>query len=222
MSRSRRGGWPWTTTVLVALMVYAFGMERHAMSWGIINQMMDDFSFNWTAFLSNPMGNWPRFISHTFMHANTSHIVGNVIFFLLFAPAVERETGHLLFAFLYMVWGVAAASLQGFFEPYSQGLIGASGAISGAAGAYFVLFPLKSPPNFLTRVFGHWLRAVPAFFWIGLWFLAQLKGGFRAVMPDMAPGETIQVAYWAHVGGFGAGALSMAPLLWRRQKPETT
>lgn len=195
-------------------MAYTFGMERRAANWGIIGRMMDDFAFAWAAFAADPWRELPRMLSHTFLHANASHLMGNVAFFLLFAPAVERATGSLRFVCLYVVWGAAAAAAQGFFEPYSLGMIGASGAISGAAGAYFVLFPLKMPPLSLGRVLGRWIAGIPAFFWIGLWFVAQLKGGFRAVLPDMAPGETAMVAYWAHVGGFAAGALTVAPWLW--------
>jgi membrane associated rhomboid family serine protease len=211
---------PLATIVLVGIMAYAFGMERRALEWGIINEILTDFHFSWAEFRAAPWANVPRLLSHTFLHANESHIIGNVVFFAIFAPAVERAMGHLWFAFLYMVWGVAAAVAQGFFEPFALGMIGASGAISGAAGAYFVLFPLKMPPSFLNRLLGRWLTHVPAFFWIGLWFVAQLEGGFRAVLPDLAPGEMAQVAYWAHIGGFAAGSLSAAPFVWFRGLPK--
>ncbi|MBV9080469.1 MAG: rhomboid family intramembrane serine protease [Elusimicrobia bacterium] len=198
---------PIASFTLAAIMIYAFGMEKHAMEWGIINRLMNDFSFAWVPFRDDPWNNFPRLLSHTFLHANTAHITGNLIFFLLFAPAVEQATGHLLVVVLYFLWGIAAAVTQGFFEPYASGLVGASGAISGAAGAYFVLFPLRTPIRWL----GRFLAGLPAFFWIGLWFIAQLKGGYRSLLPDVLPGE--KVAYWAHVGGFAAGAVSVGPLI---------
>jgi membrane associated rhomboid family serine protease len=210
---------PFAAATLAGLMIYTFTMEMHAFRWGIINHVMEDFAFAWTPFVSRPWPNLPRLLSHTFLHANTAHITGNLIFFALFAPAVERSTGHILFAVLYLIWGVSAACTQGFFEPYSSGMIGASGAISGAAGAYFVLYPLRTPPSLLMRPFGKFVANIPAFFWIGLWFLAQLKGGFRSLAPDLLPGE--RVAYWAHVGGFAAGALSVAPFLWRTGKKDS-
>jgi membrane associated rhomboid family serine protease len=218
MDAERRSRWPVpvTTLVLVGLMFYAFGMELHAFRWGIIGHVMDDFAFAWPRFLEDPLSQLPRLLSHTFLHANQAHIVGNVVFFLIFAPAVERTFGHLLFAVCYLIWGVAAACTQGFFEPFGSGMIGASGAISGAAGAYFVLFPLQTPPTLLMRPFGRFAASIPAFFWIGLWFLAQLKGGYRSLAPDLLPGEAI--AYWAHVGGFAAGALSAAPFVMASKK----
>jgi len=209
-----RFAFPIAATTLVALMIYAFIMEMRALRWGIINHVMEDFAFAWNPFLQNQWGNLPKLLSHTFLHANTAHIAGNLIFFALFAPAVERATGHVLFVVLYLVWGVSAACTQGFFEPFSSGMIGASGAISGAAGAYFVLYPLRTPPSLLMRPFGKFVSNIPAFFWIGLWFVAQLKGGFRSLVPDLLAGE--RVAYWAHIGGFAAGALSVAPLLWMK------
>ena len=218
--RRSRFSLPLGTAFLIVLMVYAFSVERHAVAWGIMNHLMDDFAFAWGPFVAHPWENLPKLLSHTLLHANAAHITGNVIFFLIFAPTVERATGHLLFVGLYLVWGAVAACTQGFFVPTGSGMIGASGAISGAAGAYFVLHPLRTPPPMLMRPFGRFVSNIPAFFWIGLWFLAQLKGGFRSLSPDLLPGDP--VAYWAHVGGFAAGALSMAPFLWRSSKKDSS
>ncbi len=217
-SRSRFA-FPVSSVVIAAIAVFAFRMEMHAARWGFIERVMEDFSFSWTPFLQHPWANLPKMLSHMFMHANTEHITGNLIFFALFAPAIERCTGHLLFIVFYLLWGVAAACAQGFFQPFSGGMIGASGAISGAAGAYFVLYPLRTPPSLLMRPFGKFASNIPAFFWIGLWFLGQLKGGFRALAPDLFPVE--HVARWAHIGGFAAGALTMAPFVWRGGKNDS-
>ncbi len=220
IDRRSRFALPLGTIALVAIMFYAFAMERRARDWGILNTIIDDLGFSWIAFQAHPLANIPRLLSHSFLHANESHIIGNVIFFVLFAPAVEREMGHFMFLFLYLVWAAVSACTQGYFEPYSNGLIGASGAISGALGAYFVLFPLRTPRSFLTRYMGRFIAGIPAFFWVGLWFLAQLKGGFRLILPEMAPGETTNVAYWAHVGGFAVGALSAWPFVWIKPQPK--
>ena len=214
-----RFAFPFSAAALVGLMIYAFTKEMHAVRWGIMDHVMDDFAFAWGPFVAHPLANLPKLLSHTFLHANTAHITGNLIFFALFAPAVERATGHMLFIALYLLWGVAAACAQGFFEPFGSGMIGASGAISGAAGAYFVLHPLRTPPSLIMRPFGKFASNIPAFFWIGIWFLAQLKGGYRSLAPDLLPGE--RIAYWAHVGGFAAGALSVAPFLWMTGKKDS-
>lgn len=205
--------WPWATTALVLAQIYVFTVERKAMAWGIINALIDDYSFRWTTFLEAPLSMFPQIFTHLFLHANTSHLVGNLVFFLLFAPAVENAMGAVYFLFAYFVWGVAAALTQGFFDPFSLGLIGASGAISGAAGAFFVLFPLRMPADFLGRVVGKTIARIPAFFLIGIWMLGQLHDGFRMLMPDPLADKVVRVAYWAHLGGFTAGAISVFPLL---------
>jgi membrane associated rhomboid family serine protease len=177
------------------------------MVWGIAQDFFNDYSFNWLSFQASPWSEAPKLVTYVFLHADTAHIVGNLLFFFLFAPAVERAMGSLAFAVSYLLWGAVAALTQALFEPFSRGLIGASGAISGASGAYFVLFPLRVPPAFVGRTLGRVIGRIPAFFLIGLWFVFQLRSGFAAVAPAMADQVTL-VAHWAHVGGFTAGAIS--------------
>ena len=114
--------------------------------------------------------------------------------------------------------GALAGLTQGLFSPFSHGLIGASGAISGVAGAFFVLFPLKSPPHFIGFLLGPWIAKIPAFFWIGLWFLNQLREGLLFLMPEQLAGQVSLIGYWAHIGGFAAGALTMVPYIFFAKK----
>lgn len=206
--------WPWMTIGLVALQVFVFSLEKRAMRWRFIDLLMHDYALSGANIAVNFWGELPRFISHTFLHANESHLIGNMVFFLLFAPAVERTVGSLTFLVCYFVWGIAAALTQVFFSPFTAQLIGASGAISGAAGAFFVLFPLRMPVTFLNPLVGKAVSKVPAFFFIGLWFLGQLHDGFRALMPDPLSSQLARVATWAHVGGFAAGAISIVPYIF--------
>ena len=142
----------WCTYALTALLVYVYACERHALAWGILGPLLDDYAFQWTAFLSNPWGAAPQLITYTFLHANESHLIGNLIFFLFFARAVERVVGGFNFAGLFLVSGAVAALTNGYFEPFvTAHLIGASGAISRVMGAYFVLFPLKTCPSRATE-----------------------------------------------------------------------
>jgi len=204
----------------VAAQIYVFLCERHALAWGILGPMFDDYSFHWVAFLDAPLQQLPSLVTCTFLHANVAHITSNLLFFLLFAPSVERTMGPLFFLAGYFVWGAAAALTQGFFSPYSNGLIGASGAISGAAGACFVLHPLRLPVSFLERWLGKWISRIPAFFFIGIWFLGQLQEGFRSLTPEALAGRITEIAYWAHVGGFGAGAVTVLPWILGRSQGE--
>ncbi len=202
---------PWASLGIAATQLYVFLLEQRALRWGLLNTMVDDYAFRWSGFIQQPLVELPRLLSCTFLHANGSHLLGNLVFFLLFASAVEKAMGPLWFVAGYFVWGAVAALTQGFFSPFDSGLIGASGAISGVAGAFFVLFPLAKP-----------VHKIPAFFLIGLWFVSQLNDGFRLLLPDPLEDHAARVAYWAHIGGFAAGALSVFPLIFpvaKRNRP---
>jgi len=208
---------PWVTFLLVLAQGLVYLWEKGAMNVGVLGYLIDDYDFNWSLFIESPFGQSPRLISHAFFHANGEHLVSNVVFFLLFGPAIEKRLGPSLFFVYYFVWGAVGALTQGVFSPYSPGLIGASGAISGAAGAFFVLYPLKTPSEFLSFMFGGILRRIPAFIWIGLWFVNQLRLGVTSLLPTQLSDHISQVGYWAHIGGFAAGALTVVPLVFKKR-----
>lgn len=143
-----------------------------------------------------PGPGWPMMISSMFMHGSWMHIAGNMWFLWIFGNNVEDSMGHARFAVFYVLCGLAAASLQAVTGPGSAiPMVGASGAIGGVMGAYLVLYP---------RVHVHMLFfvstiAVPAMLMLGYWLVVQLLGGFGS---NGGGG----VAFWAHVGGFAAGA----------------
>jgi membrane associated rhomboid family serine protease len=111
--------------------------------------------------------------------------------------------GHIRFAIFYLLCGLAAAALQVATSPSSAiPMLGASGAIGGVMGAYIVLYPKVRVHMLIFLGFFITTIAVPAYFMLGFWFLIQLIGG----IPSLA-GEGGGVAFWAHVGGFIAGAL---------------
>ena len=193
---------PWVSLFLVVVHVLFFIWERQAIRMGLTPLLSDDFAFQWTRFLSDPLSQCPTLLSHTFLHADAAHLIGNLLFFLLFGPAVEKALGSFPFFVGYLFWGAAAAITQGSFSPFSSGLIGASGAVSGAAGAFFVLYPLKTP----------FLR-VPAFLLVGGWFLLQIGLGYYDVQAPSLYEKSTQIGYWAHAGGFAAGALTIIPFL---------
>jgi membrane associated rhomboid family serine protease len=136
-----------------------------------------------------------------FLHGGWFHLIGNMWFLWLFGNNVEDSMGHVRYLVFYLLCGVAAAATQTAVSPASiVPMVGASGAISGVMGAYVVLYPrvrvhmLVVLFVFITRI------VVPAYVMLGYWFLLQLLGG------SMAQGEG-GVAFWAHVGGFVAGAV---------------
>jgi membrane associated rhomboid family serine protease len=115
--------------------------------------------------------------------------------------------GHLRFAVFYLACGLLAAALQVASDPFSPvPIVGASGAIGGVMGAYIVLYPRVRVHMLFVLGFYVTTVAVPAVFMLGYWLLLQVVGGALSV--DEPGGGT---AFWAHVGGFAAGALLVLP-----------
>ena len=143
--------------------------------------------------------------THLFIHGGWLHFIGNMWTLWIFGDNVEDRLGPFRFLFFYLVCGILATMLHSFIYPNSViPLVGASGAISGVMGAYFLLYPLARilvvfPVFFIPLFF-----EVPAFIFLGLWFLLQFYNGlFSLVLPESFGG----VAWFAHIGGFLAGAL---------------
>ncbi len=144
---------------------------------------------------------WYTPLTSMFMHGGWLHLIGNMWFLWLFGNNVEDSQGHARYLVFYLLSGFAAAAAQTLITPSSTiPMVGASGAISGVMGAYVVLYPRVRIHMvvflfiFVTRI------VVPAYLMLGYWFLLQLLSG------GVASGEG-GVAFWAHVGGFVAGAI---------------
>ena len=151
-----------------------------------------------------------------FMHASWEHILGNMLFLWIFGNNVEDALGRVRFFLWYLVAGLAATAAQTFVtlafgnaSDASIPNIGASGAISGVLGAYLVLLPTA---QVLTIVF-YFLIPVPAFLFLGFWFVFQLWSGSYSVLNPEAGGG---VAFFAHVGGFVFGVLTVHLVAQRR------
>jgi membrane associated rhomboid family serine protease len=142
-------------------------------------------------------------LTSMFLHGGWFHLIGNMWFLWIFGNNVEDSMGHVRFAFFYLLCGLAAAALQVATQPDSAvPMVGASGAIGGVMGAYVVLYPRVRVHLLLWFGFYVTTIVVPAAFMLGYWFLFQLVGG--AVSLGRTAGG---VAFWAHVGGFAAGAV---------------
>jgi membrane associated rhomboid family serine protease len=146
-------------------------------------------------------------ITSMFLHGGWGHLLGNAMFFWVFANNVEDSMGRARFLVFYLVCGLAAAAAHIAVQPGSPvPTVGASGAISGIMGAYVVLYP-RVRVNMLF-FFGFFIRVIPMPAWAVLiwWFATQVLLGLPQLMRldrDVSGG----VAVWAHVGGFVAGAL---------------
>ncbi len=147
--------------------------------------------------------NWLTPLTHMFLHGGWMHIIGNLWFLWIFGNNVEDSMGHLRFVVFYLLCGFAAAGLQMLSNPGSGvPMVGASGAIGGVMGAYVLLYPRVNVHMLFWFGFYVTTFAIPAIWMLGYWFLVQLIGGVGSLG---ARGGG--VAFWAHVGGFVAGAL---------------
>lgn len=157
--------------------------------------------------------------AHMFLHGGFLHILGNLWFLWVFGDNVEDRLGHWRFLAFYLLCGLAAAALQIVTAHGSTApMIGASGAIAGVLGAYIVMYPLGRINALLPLGCFFFSVQVPAFLFLGLWFLIQLNSGM--VELPHASQVTGGVAWWAHIGGFAAGIALvrvMAPVSRRKR-----
>lgn len=160
-------------------------------------------------------GGYHAFVTSIFLHGGWMHLLGNMLFLHIFGDNIEDAFGHIRYLAFYIVSGVAASAFWMFTAWGAQyPAVGASGAISGVMGAYFVMFPGARIRTLVSAGFFWRVVRVPAYVMIGLWFVYQL---LLALIP-----MNVGVAYWAHVGGFGAGfAIAKAFKPWERARPTT-
>ena len=142
--------------------------------------------------------------SSQFLHGGWLHIIRNLWILYIFGDNVEDHMGHLQYLVFYLMTGVIGGALQVITQPFSTiPIIGASGAISGVLGAYILLFPRARVLTFVPIFILPWLVEIPAVIFLGVWFLSQFVNVINEASSVISSG----VAYWAHLGGFGAGFL---------------
>lgn len=155
---------------------------------------------------------WPpaTLITSQFLHANILHLGGNMLYLFIFGPAVEERLGHARFFLFYLIAGLVSGLAMVFMTPGSMvPIIGASGAIAGALGAYLVFFPRARLLTILPLFTFIQFIEIPAVLYLILWFAVQLFAGIGAHSEGPLVGG---VAWWAHVSGFLFG-MAAAPLV---------
>jgi membrane associated rhomboid family serine protease len=161
---------------------------------------------------------WPTLITSMFLHGSWSHVIGNMWYLWIFGDNVEDRVGHGRFIVFYLFCGIAAALGQVAMDPNSMlPTIGASGAIAGVMGAYFVLYPHS---RVLTLIPFIWLQVVelPAVVLLGFWFLMQLFSAGTIAMTASSHGSG-GVAFAAHVVGFVVGLVGIFVFKKREYDP---
>ncbi|HET9490397.1 MAG TPA: rhomboid family intramembrane serine protease [Methylomirabilota bacterium] len=153
-----------------------------------------------------------------FLHGGLFHIGGNMLYLWIFGNNVEDVLGHGRFFSFYLLCGLAAAAAQTFVVPDSAvPMIGASGAVSGVLGAYLLAFPHARVLTLIT--FGFFIRFIyiPAVVVLGFWVVVQFLNGFLTWSAAAGRGSGGGVAWFAHLGGFGAGLVLLFVLRRRRR-----
>jgi membrane associated rhomboid family serine protease len=151
---------------------------------------------------------WPTLITSMFLHGSWSHVIGNMWYLWIFGDNVEDRVGHGRFIIFYLLCGIAAGLGQVAADPNSMlPTIGASGAIAGVMGAYFVLYP-QSRVLTLIPIFLFQVVELPAVVLLGFWFLMQLFSAGTIAMTAASHGSG-GVAFAAHVAGFVMGLIGV-------------
>ena len=140
-----------------------------------------------------------------FLHGGWAHFIGNMLFLWIFGDNVEDRLGHARFVVFYLLCGAAAVVAHVFMNPASMiPTIGASGAIAGVMGAYFVLYPHSRVLALVPLFIVFEVIEVPAILFLGLWFLMQFFYGVGSIGAQSGV-EAGGVAFWAHIAGFVVG-----------------
>jgi len=164
-----------------------------------------------------PHDYWP-FLTSMFLHGSWLHLIFNMWALAIFGDNVEDRLGHVRFLLLYLLSGLVAGLLHFITNPQSQvPTIGASGAIAGVMGAYFVLYPRARVLTLIPIGCIPIPLQLPAVVYLGLWFVLQF---FSATATLVGSTRTSGIAWWAHVGGFLAGIALLRLLVPKRRAVE--
>jgi membrane associated rhomboid family serine protease len=211
-------GIPTLNYAIIIINVLVFFLE---MSMGAeLNEFLQVFGFVPGNFFlqlghGNPAGAVIPVFTSMFLHGGWLHLIGNMWILYIFGDNVEDTLGHGKYLVLYLASGAAACFAQLLSGPSSMvPMVGASGAIAGVMGAYFCLFPSARVLTLIPLLF-FVIIEVPAYIFLGFWFLLQFFSGTFSILGARAD---VGVAFWAHVGGFIFGYLFLHILAPGRSK----
>jgi membrane associated rhomboid family serine protease len=206
---------PFINYLLIGVNVLAFvfeaslgqtGFNRFLTQYGLVPARLS---------LANPVG-YLTLLTSVFLHGSWFHLISNMWTLFIFGDNVEDRMGHGGYLAFYLLAGVVAGLTHTLFVAGSTTpTVGASGAIAGVLGAYFLLYPRGRVLTFIPVFFLPWLIEVPAFIFLGFWFFSQLSSGLLSLGHLGAGGSFSGIAWWAHIGGFLAGLVVVAVLFGR-------
>jgi membrane associated rhomboid family serine protease len=207
--------------IVANFLVFFYELSLGSQGTNTLNRFIADYSVvpceytnHCTAYAGTPHPYWITLFTSMFMHGGWLHILGNMIFLWVFGDNIENSMGHVRYIIFYLLCGLAANGLEIATAATSvlPGL-GASGAIAGVLAAYLMLYPSSRIATLIPIAIIFIPIRLPAWILIGFWFITQLFNGFASLSGTAGQGG---VAYFAHIGGFVAGAV----LIWFFRHPE--
>jgi membrane associated rhomboid family serine protease len=193
-------------TLLILANLAAFVYELSMPNAAALEIFIQRWALIPSGLLASPIPQGLTIFTSMFLHGGWMHVVGNMLYLWVFGDNVEDRVGHFRYLLFYLIVGAAAALTQVYFHPASRiPMIGASGAVAGILGAYFVLYPsarvLAAVPIWIFIRF----IELPAILFLGFWFVIQALQGVGSITHAPVQGDVGGVAWWAHAGGFVAG-----------------
>ncbi|MEF3074703.1 rhomboid family intramembrane serine protease [Methylobacter sp. Wu1] len=203
---------PWVTWGLIAICITIF-IAMQLMPYELSYRLIYRYGMvpirytepQWAFSFGLPDDYYLSFLTSLFLHGNWWHLAINMVFMWIFADNIEDRMGHGPFLIFYLVCGLCATFLQWYFDPrLAIPVVGASGAIAGVLAAYFFLYPMARVILWIPLFFLPIVVHVPAIAFLGLWVIIQLHDAMTSVVFE---GVTVDVAWWAHLGGFATGTI---------------
>jgi membrane associated rhomboid family serine protease len=193
---------PFVTYALILANIAVFAYEVMLAMYGQLEEFI--YTYGMIPALVSQGEALHTLLTSMFLHGGVFHLLGNMLYLYIFGDNIEDAMGHRRYLIFYLLTGFAASALQIAINPASTlPNVGASGAIAGVLGAYFVTYPFARVHTII--FLGYFIRwvSLPAVVLLGFWFIFQLFAG-TATLEAMKLGYG-GVAYFAHVGGFVAG-----------------
>ena len=200
---------PVVNTALIVLNVLVFFYEVG------LGRETQEFIYNWGLIpaelgRAGLFGQIYPFFTSMFLHGGWLHVIFNMLYLYIFGDNVEDRMGHFKYLVFYLLAGLCAALAQVLINPSSSvPMVGASGAIAGVLGAYFVYFPKSRILTLLPVFYFIQLVEIPALAFLLIWFIIQFLSGVTSML--VSTQEVGGVAWWAHIGGFAAGFILAKP-----------
>jgi len=195
---------PFINWLIIIANGYAFFLELN--SGPQLNHLISNWALTPKNFFLDIPGQAYTAVTATFLHGGWMHIISNMLFLHIFGDNVEDRLGHFKYLIFYFLVGICANVSQAATSMQSTvPLLGASGAIAGVLGSYFFFYPHSKVVTLIPIGFFITMREIPAFFFLGFWFLIQMFNGTFSHMAVTA--SSGGVAWWAHASGFIVGLL---------------